>query len=260
MNTIKTIKLTKTEVTYLLKKENLLPFNRKITKKHAMNILQSINSYGVLRFPVIARLNYNNNILALADGQHTVTGIKTIMGNEDFLECIVVDCKTKKQVVDLIAKLNTTAKSWRNEDFLDAWLNFGADNEHYSKYELIDNRVKKSNISLANILSIFVKNDNSFQKGNVNFVDNPQQANLVYKLAKHFVLKYKTTAFPLVGVILFAQSHPEFDILDIESFILRASRYYNSKNLFPKGREEMRSLLEIINDSSDLEFSKMIND
>jgi hypothetical protein len=116
MKTIKTIKLTKTEVTYLLKKENLLPFNRKITKKHAMNILQSINSYGILRFPVIARLNYNNNILALADGQHTVTGIETIMGNEDFLECIVVDCKTKKQVVDLIAKLNTTAKSWRNED------------------------------------------------------------------------------------------------------------------------------------------------
>jgi hypothetical protein len=260
MKTIKTIKLTKTEVTYLLKKENLLPFNRKITQKHAMSILESISAYGVLKLPVVARLGYKNNILAIADGQHTITGIETIMRKKDVIECIVVDCKTKKEVVDLIARLNTTAKSWGNQDFLDAWIKFGADNEHYSKYELIHNRLEQSKISLANILSIFVKKDGSFKKGNINFVDNPVHANLVYKLAKHFVLNYKTSAFPLVGVITFVQSHPNFEDSDIESFILRANRYFNSENKYPKGREEMKSLLETINDSNDLEFSKMVND
>lgn len=259
MRTIKTITLSKSEVTSLLKKENLLPFNRKITKKHAMSILESINTYGILKLPVIAKLKYKNNVLAIADGQHTITGIETIMRNKETLDCILVECDTKKEVVDLIAKLNTTAKSWGNQDFLSAWLNFGADNEHYSKYELINNRQKESSISLANILSIFVKSDDSFKKGNVNLVENPQHAELVYKLAKHFVLEYNTSAFPLVGVITFAQAHTEFEENDVDYFILRANRYHKF-NKFPKGREEMKNLLESIKDCSDLQFSKMIND
>lgn len=258
MRTTKTIKLNKEQIEELLKQKNLLPFNRKINKEHAMSILDSINTYGMLRLPVLAKLLYDKGRLAIADSQHGLYGLGTIMSSKDVQECIVVDCENKKDVIDLIAKLNTTSKSWKNEDFLSAWLKFGADNEHYAKYKMIDNSQRESDISLSKVLDIFVKKDGSFKKGNIRFVDNIQEAENVYKLCKNFRLKYKTAAHAMAGVIQFAKTKRfEFEE-EVESFILRTDARNNCTKKFPKDREDIKAELELIYDMRDSEFNNYI--
>lgn len=250
-------KFTKEEIQDLLKPKNLLPFNRKITKAHAMGILDSIDTYGVLRLPVMVKQKYNDDRYAIADGQHTLTGLVTTMKKNSYQDCIIVECKNKKQVIDLIAKLNTTAKSWTNEDFLNAWLNFGADNEHYSKYELINNRQQQSGISLSKILDIFAQSGDSFKKGNVKLVKNIQEAELIYNLCFHFRVNYKTAAHAMAGVIQFGKS-AGFDMKEeVNEIISRADRRVGVKP-FPKDREDLKNELEKIHKMTNSEFNNYI--
>lgn len=253
------VKKSKKEIVELLKKENLLVFNRKITKAHAMNILESINTYGMLRLPVIVQTLYDNNKEAIADSQHTLTGLVTKMSANEYQDCILVKCKTKKEVIDLIAKLNTTAKSWSNENFLSAWLKFGADYEYYPIYEMIDNRQKQSGISLSKILDIFISNKNAFKKGEPK-LKNPIQANNVYKFAKHFRSKYKSAAHQIAGVIQFAQTKKWEDEEKVNNFILRVDSYASIKgNRYPKDREDIKDKLEELYCKTDLEFNNYIS-
>jgi len=253
---MRTIKLSKKEIQELLKKENLLPFNRKITKSHSMSILESINTYGVLRLPVIVNLLYDNNRKAIADSQHTLTGLVTKMTKNEYQECIEVDCENKKQVIDLIAKLNTTAKSWSNENFLNAWLNFGADYKYYTDYYYLNNKQEESTISLSKILDIFISNIDSFKKGEPK-MRNSLEAECVYHLAKHFRLEYKSAAHQIAGVIQFAQTCKWNDKIYVDNFISRVDRYAENCN-YPKDREDVKSVLQKIYDKSDVEFDNYI--
>jgi len=250
------IKLSKKEIQQLLKKENLLSFNRKITKSHSMSILESINTYGMLRLPVIVNLIYDNNRKSIADGQHTLTGLVTSMSKNQHQECIEVDCENKKQVIDLIAKLNTTAKSWTNENFLNAWLNFGKEYKYYTDYFYLNNMQKESTISLSKILDIFVSNIESFKKGEPK-MKNRLEAECVYRFAKHFRIEYKSAAHQIAGVIKFAQTRKWNDEIYVDNFISRVDRYGEKCN-YPKDREDVKNLLQKLYDKTDVEFDNYI--
>jgi hypothetical protein len=101
----------------LLKQENLLPFNRKIKESHANGIRDSLLTYGLIKPPVLVVLKYDNDKKAIGDGQHTLTALYSLMKSNDLVEVSVIKCNTKRDVIDLIAKLNTTGKGWVLDDF-----------------------------------------------------------------------------------------------------------------------------------------------
>tara|TARA_R100000655_G_scaffold19644_7_gene40879 strand:+ start:1412 stop:2197 length:786 start_codon:yes stop_codon:yes gene_type:complete len=238
------IQKSKKEIENLLKKENLLPFNREISIENTQKILDSVLTYGLLRDPIIVELLYDNNKHAIGDGQHLLKGVVSKMSENGSLQCVLVKCKTKKEVIDLIAKLNTTAKSWTKEDFLNAWLKFGQKNNptYWLTYSHINSTMKESGMPLDTILKIFIIGNGGFQKGEPK-MKNITRAENVYEFAKHFRSKYGSAAHQLAGVIKFAkkqkwdeeQTRIEFsDYLD----------YWAKQNNFPKDRDDMFNLLE----------------
>jgi hypothetical protein len=258
MKTIKTntITITKKQVTELLMPENLLPFNRKISKDHSTTLRDSYIEFGLLRLPVLAKLIYDDSRLAIADSQHLLTGILPLLKAKDSIEVITVDCKTKKEVIDLISKLNTTSKSWMLDDYLNAWLNFGMQYEHYPSYELLKNRMADSTMSLSKILDIFVADRDLFKKGVIKFNDMELSQN-VYHLAKHFRVKYNTPAHALSGIIQFGHSQKWKSSEDVDTFISRIDNYKEIKS-FPKDRDDIRHLLIEIDSLTDCEFNKQM--
>jgi len=221
-----------------------------------MSILESINKYGMLRLPVIANLLYKNGKKAIADGQHTLTGLVSKMTKNQLQECILVDCENKKEVIDLIAKLNTTAKSWTTENFLNAWINFGAEHKNYRDYSFIQQRQEESGISLSKILDIFVSNDDSFRSGEPK-MKNAQEAECVYMFAKHFRKKYKSAAHQIAGVIQFAQTQKWDDKIYVTDFITRVDRYGEKCN-YPRDREDIKDVLQKLYEKTNTEFDNYI--
>lgn len=258
-----TITITKKEVGELLKQENLLPFNRKIKENHASGIRESILTYGLIKLPVIVVLKYDKNKRAIGDGQHTLTGVYSLMKPKDLVEVSVVKCDTKRDVIDLIAKLNTTGKGWILNDFLHSWLNFGYDNEQYPNYEMLKNRMEESSLSLDKILSIFVKDKEKFKKGTIIF-NEMVVAQTTYQLTKHFRLKYKFPSHTLSGVVAFGKSVKFKSEDNVKDFVSRADSYISylksKKQMITQHRENIKDKLHEIYSMTDFEFNKLISD
>lgn len=256
------IYLTKKEIGELLKSKNLLPFNRKIKKNHAENLKNSISKYGILRNPIICMLNYDNDKIAIADGQHTLTAIHQIITSKDKIECNLVKCHTKREVIDLIAKLNTTSVGWKLEDFLSAWLNFGIDNPEYRNYKFINDRIEESTLSLDKVLSIFIKDKDMFKGGKVVFNDD-LISNTTYIFTKHLRLKYNFPAHTLTGVIGFAKGVKFKNEDEVKYFISRFDVYMDylksKRQTITYHRDNIKQKLFELHSLTDFEFSKLIS-
>ena len=258
----KTITITKKEVGELLKPKNLLPFNRAIKEKHVNGIRDSILTYGLIKPPVIVILKYDNNKKAIGDGQHTLNATYSLMKSNDLVEVSVITCNTKRDVIDLIAKLNTTGKGWVLDDFLHSWLNFGYDNSQYPQYEMIKNRMQQSGLTLDKILSIFVKNKPKFKKGTV-ILNDMLVAQTTYLLTKHFRLKYNFPSHTLSGVVSFGKSVKFKSEDNVKDFVSRVDTYISylksNKQMITQHRENIKNKLQELYDMTDFEFVKLIS-
>jgi hypothetical protein len=257
-----TITITKKEVGELLKQENLLPFNRKIKESHANGIRDSLLTYGLIKPPVLVVLKYDNDKKAIGDGQHTLTALYSLMKSNDLVEVSVIKCNTKRDVIDLIAKLNTTGKGWVLDDFLHSWINFGYDNEQYPNYEFIQNRMEQSGLTLDKILSIFVKNKPKFKKGTVIF-NEMIFAQTTYLLTKHFRLKYNFPSHTLSGVVSFGKSVKFQSPDNVKDFVSRVDAYISylksKRQMITQHRENIKNKLHELYDMNDFEFAKLIS-
>lgn len=259
---VNTITITREEVRELLKSENLLPFNRNIMKNHSDKIKDSIIDYGIIKNPVIGILKYNKNKKAIIDGQHTLTALYSLMKPKSLVDVVVVNCDSKRNVIDLIAKLNTTSKGWILNDFLNAWLNFGYDNEQYANYEMLKNRMDESSLSLDKILSIFVKDKEKFKKGTIIFNDM-HVAQTTFLLTKHFRQKYRFPSHTLSGVVAFGKAIKFEHESSVKDFVSRIDTYIDylksKKQMITQHRENIKDKLHEIYSMTDFEFNKLIS-
>ena len=252
-----TIKLTKSEVLELISDENLLAFNREINHLHVARMKKSIESLGVLRFPVLARLNYSECELAIADMQHGLCAISEIMGDDDTIEAIVKDCEDKREVVDLVSKLNTTSKGWNDEDFLNCWIEFGSDNANYGNYITLKDRLVKTGLSIGLLISIYTSNKNKFKSGGLEF-DNADKSLFISNFCSYFRSQLGFKSFQLSGLVRFLLDN-NLTNREAETFRRRIIKL-DEENKLPKHRDDFRDLLCVIAFETSKEFnSRFIN-
>ena len=244
------VTLTKENVLELLREENLLEFNREIKTKHVKKMKSSITTLGVLRLPVLAKLNYCEGQLAIADMQHGLTAIGEIMDDNDTIQAIVKECDSKKEVVDLVAKLNTTSKGWNDKDYLNCWIEFGGDNEFYGNYVLLSNRLEMTNLPIGLLVDIYTSNKGGFKTGALQFT-NPKKSLIISNFCAYFKAK-GYPSFQLTGLSQFLLRN-NLSQRELKSFKLRINKL-SENHLLPRHRDDFRDLLSVIYQEDNKEF------
>lgn len=250
-----TQKFTLSQLKELVKEHNLLPFNREISQTHTNAMRNSIIKSGVLRKPIIGKMKFDKNRLAIVDGQHLVSAITTLPKQLEIQkeECIVKEYETKKDVIFDISILNNTQKVWNDAQFLDAWYQFGADQneDYYPNYIELYKKYNQGSLSCGLLVQIYTKSKNSFREGSLTFFDK-KFSDEVYYLCNDLKDNFGSAAFMLHGVLGFCvemhNNKKQIDWIKLKSRLFDAMRNKSyakgDKNKKNPSRDEFREFVK----------------
>lgn len=251
-----TIKLTKEELKNL--SDNPFKYNRKTTKPHIKTMIESINKWGILRNPIIGKVR-SSGLSYIADGQHLV---KAVISHKEIndLECTVVTVDNEKELIHLIADLNTSSKAWGYTEFLNSWLNFGSDNlqfEQYLAYYDVNKANESTSLSLALIVDILCKDNKKFKTGKAELKDK-KQSTLVLKTLNE-LKGMGCPAHQLYGAKAYIDIMYKREDLDILKLTRRISFLSRCKDIFvPSNREQFKHYLFGLMDCADDELREYV--
>jgi hypothetical protein len=117
----------------------LAGINRPIDPAQVTKIAASVDLIGVQRTLVIAELSFitGKKEWYIIDGQHLY---HALMRNSQDIPYVVVEIKDKSDLVEKIALLNASSKSWCLNDYITAWGSLKTDyvklNEYLNRYDI----------------------------------------------------------------------------------------------------------------------------
>ena len=100
-------------------KFNTLPMNRMIERSHVDKMIDSIEMMGVVRPIVVCTTSLLEGFLRtyILDGQHLAQGLEQLGMKIPYIE---VKVSSEEDIVRKLAYLNTSSKSWKLMDFINA--------------------------------------------------------------------------------------------------------------------------------------------
>lgn len=240
----------KSEIKELLKKCNLLEFNRDIQSMHVKKMSKSVIDCGILRLPVLGDVSdFDNRGIVIVDGQHLCKAIVDMpkLNSSNKIQVILKKYKNKKEVINDISKLNNTQKSWNDENYLDAWFKYGRDNEFFSNYAYIYNLYNSVFIGLpcGFLVDLYTNSKSGFREGVLSFEDrefSDKLANICYDLKT----KYNKSSFALHGLRIWAtQRNKEKKPIDWKKLKSRINREIRKgEDKLCQGREDFRDFIQ----------------
>jgi ParB-like nuclease domain len=117
----------------------LTGINRSINPSHVTKLCSSIQEMGVVRPVIVAVLDFIDGVKRtyIIDGQHLINAC--IREHRD-IPYIFIDIKDKADLIEKIALLNASSKSWVMLDYITAWSFITEDykklNNYYNIYDL----------------------------------------------------------------------------------------------------------------------------
>lgn len=195
----------KSEIKELLREENLLEFNRDIAPQHALKMQNSIQKCGLLRMPVIGDISDfdQRRKYVVIDGQHLLTALVTMPKGSGVnkVNSIIKKYSSKKEVIEDISKLNNTQKTWKDQDYLDAWYKFGRDGEYFSNYAYLYNLYNDvfDMLPIGLLIDIYAKSKDAFKEGELTF-SNREFSDKVAQTCSDLKLRFDLSSFTLYGL------------------------------------------------------------
>lgn len=135
----------------------LAGINRPIYPAQVTKLANSINNMGIVRPVIVAEVSFINGKKTkyIVDGQHL---FNALIRNGMDIPYVTVNINDKKQLVETIALLNASSKSWTLLDYITAWSSL---NENYVK---LNHYFQVYDIELS-ILAGIISDANSFTSG-----------------------------------------------------------------------------------------------
>lgn len=111
----------------------LAGINRPIIPSHVTKLAASLDKMGVIRPVVIAEIEFIDGKKAwyIIDGQHL---FNACLRNNVDIPYVFIDVKDKQDLVEKIALLNASSKSWTIQDYVTAWSSLKEDYVKLNKY------------------------------------------------------------------------------------------------------------------------------
>ena len=122
--------------------------NRDVIASHGNKLAKSMRYMGNIRPIVITKMKYKSNSYKfyIIDGQHAYTALKSLGVTE--IPVVEVPVKSLESLVETIALLNSSSKSWTLKDYVIAWSNIHED------YNVLNNLYEKYDMELSIIAAI----------------------------------------------------------------------------------------------------------
>ncbi len=117
----------------------LAGINRPINPGQVTKLAQSLEAMGVVRPVVITEVDFINGKKAkyIIDGQHLFNALLRLGWNIPY---VTINVNSKQELVETIAKLNSSSKSWSMQDYVTAWSSLNNDfvklNHYYQIYDM----------------------------------------------------------------------------------------------------------------------------
>lgn len=112
--------------------------NRGITPSHVTKLADSINLMGCVRDIVVAKIDFlEEKGLYIIDGQNLYHAL--LRNNMDF-PCVEIEIKNPQHLIEVLAKLNNSSKSWCLLDYIRSWSYIKPDyiklNKYFNTYDI----------------------------------------------------------------------------------------------------------------------------
>jgi len=117
-----------------MKLKLLAGINRPLDAKQINKLVYSVNKIGIVRNVIIAELDFitGKKEWYVIDGQHLFTALSIRLDMD--IPYVVVQIKDKQELVEQIALLNASSKSWSMQDYVTAWASLKTDYVKLNKY------------------------------------------------------------------------------------------------------------------------------
>ena len=101
-------------------KFSVLPMNRAIDSKHVQKMITSIRKMGVLRSVITCTTNMieGSTKTYVIDGQHLATALER---EGEAIPYIEIDIESEEDLIEKMAYLNNSSKSWDMMNYINAW-------------------------------------------------------------------------------------------------------------------------------------------
>jgi hypothetical protein len=101
-------------------KLSVLPMNRSIDSKHVQRMIKSIRKMGIIRPVVTTTTNIFEGELKtyIIDGQHLATALER---ENLMVPCIEIEVTSEEDLIEKMAYLNNSSKSWDLMNYINAW-------------------------------------------------------------------------------------------------------------------------------------------
>lgn len=222
------------ELKPFLREVNRMPsmFNRKVKDSHVKNMVRSVKNIGVQRAFNVIRTDVFDGTMSLyfADSQHLSEAVLSIPDEELFGGFIVTitNMDSIDKIIPFVSLMNSTAKNWGLEDYLNAWVTHGLED-----YEYLRNIRLKTGYGLSGLIEAF---SSKTATGNADFKNGVFRANKtngmqmmeLYRKAVSMGLRDCNSAF--LALVRFFISNPVIDEVKFLKGISREKYFGNNFN------------------------------
>lgn len=117
----------------------LAGINRPVNPGHVTKLAKSLDKIGTVQPIVVAQLSFitGKPELYIIDGQHK---FNALIRNNQPIPYVVIDVKDKQDLIEKIALLNASSKSWCMLDYVTAWSSLNQDyvklNHYFQVYDM----------------------------------------------------------------------------------------------------------------------------
>ena len=113
--------------------------NRGVTPSHVTKMAKSVLLLGCIRPVVVAKISFLTGVPVnyIIDGQHLYEALLRL---DMPVPYVMIDIKNEKELIEKIALVNSSSKSWNMKDFIHAWAYYipvyKKLNAFYNRYDL----------------------------------------------------------------------------------------------------------------------------
>lgn len=157
---------------------HFLNFNRKVNMSHVKGLKALIEANGFKGVIQVIKTDILEGVMRyyILDGQHRFTACKMLDIPFNFE---ITELKTKKEVADFISGVNTSAKAWGTNQFLNVWSAL-----HIVEYVKLAKVARATKIQITPLIEIYgnTKKMDSFRAGTIQFQDEAESDLIVKQL------------------------------------------------------------------------------
>ena len=202
--------------------------NRDVIASHGNKLAKSMRFMGNIRPIVITKMKYKSGSYKfyVIDGQHAYTALKSLGVPE--IPVVEVPVKSLESLVETIALLNSSSKSWTLKDYVIAWSNIHED------YNVLNNLYEKYDMELSIIAAIATGNT----------VANASPGTSLIKTGRFRILNVEQTEQKLSDINEILNSLPRMDRAANRYFILSLLNVFNEITYTRRSHKQLLKYVE----------------